>query len=94
MVKVTHIEIVDSQTILCVFNTNERRILDIQKVLDPEHRLVKKVLHPARFHQAKVGEFGEILWENAGEIRELDGSISPCEYDISPEFAYHHSVAC
>ena len=94
MVKVTHIEIIDSHKILCVFNTNERRILDIQKVLDPEHRLVKKVLNPATFHQAKVGEYGEILWENAGEIRELDGSISPCEYDISPEFAYHHSVAC
>jgi hypothetical protein len=94
MVKVTHIEIVDSHTILCVFSTNERRLLDIHKVLDPENRLVKKVLQPATFKQAKIGEFGEILWENAGEIRELDGSVSSCEYDISPEFAYHHSEAC
>ncbi len=94
MVKVTHIELVDSHTILCVFSTNERRLLDIRKALDTENPLVQKVLQPSVFKKAKIGEFGEILWENAGEIMELNGTISTCEYDISPEFAYHHSVAC
>jgi hypothetical protein len=92
MIKISRIEILDSFKILCYFNSNERRILDLKNVLDPNNRFVNKILNPIDFGQAKVGEFGEIKWDNMGEIKELDGSLTLCEYDISPELAYYKST--
>ena len=92
MIKIISIEILDSFQILCYFNSNERRILDLKNVLDPNNRFVNKILNPTIFRKAKVGEFGEIKWDNMGEIKELDGSLTLCEYDISPEFAYYKSA--
>jgi hypothetical protein len=91
MLRLTHIEILNSHSILCVFNSEERRILDVPRVLDTDNPYVKKLLHPSVFVQAKLGSFGEILWEGVAEIRELDGTVSACAYDISPEFVYYHS---
>jgi len=94
MVKIIYLEIVNPHSIICFFNTNEKRVLNIDKVFDTDDEFVKKILQPDMFCKAKIGQFGEILWENVGEIRELDGTITLCEYDISPEFAYHNSFAC
>jgi hypothetical protein len=94
MIKITKIEFLSSFKILCEFNNKERRILDLKNSLDSNHKLVKNILDTQIFKMAKIGEFGEIYWDNAGEIKELDGKITKCEYDISPEFAYYHSVAC
>ena len=91
-IKVQNIEIIDSQSILCVFNTGEKRILDLNNVLDSTNRLVKKLTNPEVFKKAKIGAFGEVYWENVGEITELDGSISLCEYDVSPEFVYYNGI--
>lgn len=67
-------------------------VLDIGLALDQTNKLVKKLVDPDVFRKARIGLFGEIYWDKVGEIKELDGSISTCEFDISPEFAYHHSV--
>jgi hypothetical protein len=92
MLKVEGIQFLDSQKILCFFNTGEKKILDIRLALDQTNNLVKKLVNPDVFKNAKIGLFGEIYWDQVGEIKELDGSVSSCAYDISPEFAYHHSV--
>jgi hypothetical protein len=91
MIKIISIKILDSYKILCVFNTNEAKILDLSNVLDLKNKLAKKIFSTEIFQQAKLGEFGQIVWKGIGEIVELDGSVSPCDYDISPEFAYHNS---
>ena len=44
------------------------------------------------YKAAKIGSFGEIYWENVGEMKDYDGTIIACAYDISPEFAYYHSI--
>ena len=93
MIKVTQIKILGAHKLLCVFNTKEQKVLDLLHVLDKDNEMVKTILQPTVFQKARVGELGEILWENVGQIRELDGSISTCAYDISPEFAYNYSVA-
>jgi hypothetical protein len=92
MLKIQSIEILDSHKILCVFNTGETRILDITLSLDSTNKLVKKLANQDVFKNAKIGQFGEIYWEEIGEIRELDGSISSCVYDISPEFVFYNST--
>jgi hypothetical protein len=53
--------------------------------------LVKKLANQDTFNNAKIGEFGEIYWEEIVEIKEIDGSISSCVYDISPEFVFYNS---
>jgi hypothetical protein len=91
MLKIQSIKILDSRTILCVFNTGETRIFDIKRSLDSNNKLAKKLANQDTFKNAKIGEFGEIYWEGIGEIKEIDGSISSCVYDISPEFVFYNS---
>ncbi len=92
MLKIQSIKILDSHKILCVFNTGEMRVLDITNALDSTNKLVKKLSDQNVFKNAKLGQFGEIYWEEIGEIRELDGSITSCVYDISPEFVFYNST--
>ena len=51
----------------------------------------KNIANHEVFNTAKIGQFGEIYWEEIGEIQELDGTISKCNYDISPEFVLYNS---
>ena len=92
MLKIQSIQILDSHSILCVFNSGETRVLDIHVSLDSTNKLVKKLADPEVFKKAKIGQFGEIYWEKIGEIKELDGSISLCEFDVSPEFVFYNST--
>jgi len=54
--------------------------------------LLKKLIDNDTYKTAKIGSFGEIYWENVGEMKNYDGTIIACEYDISPEFAYYNST--
>ncbi len=92
MLKIQSIKILDSHKILCVFNTGETRILDITLSLDSNNLFVKKLINQEVFKKAKLGQFGEIYWEEIGEIQELDGTISSCDYDISPQFVFYNSI--
>lgn len=91
MFKVTNISILDFYKIQCSFNTGETKILDLTTSLDQNNKFVKKLIKNDTYKFAKIGSFGEIYWENIGEIKDYDGTIIPCEYDISPEFAYYNS---
>ena len=93
MLKIKKIAILPNYTLRCVFNTGEVRIFDLQKSLDKNNRFVRKVLTPEVFDKVKLGSFGELFWDEIGEIQELNGSVSSCNYDISPEFVYAHSEA-
>ena len=76
--------------ILCQFDNGENKILDLTTLLKDQYG--KRVLREDLYDKAKVGSMGEIVWEKLAEIKNLDGEPEPCDYDISPEFAYHHSV--
>ncbi len=90
MVKITKIELIDGKRIVCYFDNNEVRILDLPDTLNDKYAntiLSDEVV----FRRAQVGQFGEIFWPDLAEMRGEDGEIIPCAYDISPEFAYHYS---
>ncbi len=91
MHKITNISILATYKICCVFNTGEKKVLDLSSVLDDSNKYKRKLLNNEVFQQAKIGSFGEIYWDNIGEIKDYDGTIISCVYDISPEFAYYNS---
>ena len=92
MYKVTNISILDEFQIQCTFNTGETKLLDVSKSLDIKNKFVQKLMDNNTYKAAKIGSFGEIYWENVGEMKDYDGTIIACAYDISPEFAYYHST--
>jgi len=92
MFRITNISFLDAYQIQCSFNTGEVKLLDLTKSLDTTNRFVQKLLDDNTYKTAKIGSFGEIYWENVGEMKDYDGSTIACEYDISPEFAYYYST--
>lgn len=79
--------------IVCSFNNGEQRLLDLQYALNPKQKYTQKILNNKTFKKAKIGVFGEIYWEGIAEMKDLEGNTIPCEYDISPDFAYIKSMA-
>jgi hypothetical protein len=92
MYKVTNIFILDAFQIQCTFNTGETKLLDVSKSLDANNKFVQKLMNNNTYKDAKIGSFGEIYWENIGEMKDYDGTVIACDYDISPEFAYYYST--
>lgn len=90
MRKIVEIELMDDNQVICHFNNGEVRILDLSSTIND--RYASKILtNEAVFASVKVGDFGELYWPGVAEITDLDGKIIPCDYDISPEFAYRNS---
>lgn len=90
MRKIIKIELMDSNQVICHFKNGEVRILDLSSTINDKY--ASKILtDEAVFTSVKIGEFGEIYWPDIAEITDFDGKVIPCNYDISPEFAYHNS---
>ncbi len=91
MKKLSKIEFVENNQIICFFESGEVRLLDLSSVRD---KYIDKILGDKKIlMSAKIGVFGELYWDKMAEIRELNGNITPCEYDLSPEFIYANSQA-
>ena len=80
--------------VICKFNNGEVRKLDVNKVFAERQNdaYAKKILNPSIFKSVKIGEFGQLYWENMAQIKDLNGQLIQCEYDMSPEFIYHNST--
>lgn len=91
MRKITNISFEYPFKVHCLFNNGEERILDLEKALDKTGVYAKKIFEGDTFKKAKIDSFGGIYWEGIAEIKTLDGKSEPCEYDISPDFAYFTS---
>lgn len=90
MRKIVKIEFNENNQIICHFDNNELRVLNLSKAIKDKY-ITKIISDEKVFKSAKTGEFGEIYWSDAAEIKDLNGNLIPCEYDISPEFAYYNS---
>ena len=91
MLKIESISIIENYKILCFFNNGKKRIFDLEQSLDLTNKYVKKILTPQIFSEVTIGKFAQIKWDDEGEIKDYDGTILSCEYDISPEFIYQNS---
>jgi hypothetical protein len=79
--------------IVCLFNNGELRKLIVEPMLFVK---INKTSADALFdknifNSVKIGEMGQLYWENIATMKDEKGNLIPCEYDLSPEFVYHHS---
>ncbi len=90
MRKIIELELLEDNIMICKFDNNEQRILNLREVVKDKY--AKKIIADVDiFKKAKIGQFGEIYWASIAEIKDQDGVVHSCEYDISPEFAYLNS---
>ena len=94
MIKVNKIIEVKPFYIICQFNTGEVKKLIVDDVLSKQKNVsyLSNVINSAVFTKVKIGEFGQLYWENAAEMKDEKGKSFACEYDMSPEFVYHNAM--
>ena len=74
--------------IRAIFDGNEERIINFQPLIKNVPILKKESI----FRQATLDDYPTIKWDNLGKIKELDGSISSCPLDFSPNTLYELST--
>jgi hypothetical protein len=91
------VEILDCQPyfLVCRFNNGEVKKLNCETIFKEEanKKYAQKILNTVVFSKVKIGELGQVYWEHAAEMKDEQGNSFTCEYDLSPEFVYHHSIA-
>jgi hypothetical protein len=80
--------------LIVAFDNGEVRKLDMQPILESQKNYpgVAQLFDTNVFFNAKIGEFGQIYWDNILKMRDLEEKLIPCEYDLSPEFVYENST--
>ncbi len=86
MIKVIKILNIDKFNITCLFNNGLVKIIEVEPLLLNHKHLkgIEKLLKQETFNLAKIGSFGEILWEKIIST-EYNGQVEIWDYDISPE---------
>ena len=94
MIKVVQILEIKPFYIICKFNNDEVKKFNLNEALieKKDSRFVKNIEREDVFSQVKIGELGQLYWEGAAEMKDEKGNTFVCEYDMSPEFIYHHST--
>lgn len=89
MIRITNITVIHPYQLNCKFNSGAIKILNVLPIIEHHKHLkgVESLLDEKIFENVKIGEFGEIYWENIVKT-EYDGHVLYWNYDISPEFAY------
>ena len=93
MIRITEIIENTSYSLVCKFNNGVVKKLDILPIIENHKHLegVQTLLNESVFNTVRIGEFGEIVWDNIVKNSKT-GEDSYWDYDISPEFAYENSV--
>lgn len=92
MIRITNITVIPPYQLNCKFNSGAIKKLNVLPIIEHHKHLtgVESLLNEEIFKNVRIGEFGEIYWENIVKT-EYDGQILCWNYDISPEFAYQNS---
>ncbi len=93
MIKITAIENIEPYFLLCRFSNNAVKKLDVYPLIQKHKGLegIEKLLDAETFKKARIGEMGEIVWDQIIKIN-YQGEELIWDYDISPEFAFEHSI--
>lgn len=86
MIQVTQIVAIDNMTIICELSNGARRKLAMLPIIQQHQHIngVSKLKDAEVLKSAKIGEMGEIYWENLV----LNSNNEWWNYDISAEFVY------
>jgi Protein of unknown function (DUF2442) len=90
MLKVEKIAKIEPYKMVCLFNNGVEKNLDILPLLENHKHLrgIEQLKEPTVFFKVKIGELGQIYWEN---IILNSNTNEYWDYDISPEFIYHQN---
>jgi hypothetical protein len=93
MLKINHIQLQDNFRINCRFNNGISKTIDIKPLLEKHKHLpgIEKLKDKKVFFNARIGSFGEIVWDNIIQFTDTPGN-EPWNYDISPEFVYYNGI--
>lgn len=89
MRKVEEISFLTADQVICKFDSGEKRVFIPTKHL--KGAFFKAIVEGGKLKDLKVGSLGELYWENAAKIKDLNGIDQLCAYDVSPEFIYNNS---
>jgi len=94
MIRVTQISVITNYNLICKFSSGEIKKLDVLPLIERHRHLtgVESLLNEDIFKNARIGQFGEILWEKIVTTA-YDNEVLCWDYDISPEFAYQNSIS-
>ena len=92
MRKIVEIKISHPYVVICKFDNGETRTLNLENVLDRNGTFAQKVFEGDKFKEVQIGDNGELFWLGRAEMKTLEGTTIPCEYDICPDFAYMEST--
>ncbi len=93
MIRITNITVTPHYQLICKFNSGAIKKLDVLPIIEKHRYLtgVESLLNEEIFKNVRIGEFGEIYWEDIVKT-EHEGQILCWNYDISPEFAYQNAT--
>ncbi|MFN0048229.1 MAG: DUF2442 domain-containing protein [Cytophagales bacterium] len=93
-IKPEKIEKIENYSLAIRFTNNELKWLDVKSLDLSIHssQIIDQLFKKNNFENVKIGKFGEIYWENLATMQDLEGSCIPCEFDMSPEYVYEHSL--
>ena len=95
MIKPIKIVDVAPYYIVCLFNNGELRKFSLEPIFfsKVDKSIIDSIFSENKFNTVKIGTLGQLFWENVATMKDEKGNSISCEYDISPEFVYHHSKA-
>jgi Protein of unknown function (DUF2442) len=88
MLKVDRIIKIEPYNIVCLFNNGIEKSINVFPIIENHKHLkgIEKLKDENIFCSAKIGVFGEILWENIiYNAKDSDW----LDYDMSPEFIFY-----
>ncbi len=95
MTRVLSIKAIEPYFLVCRFNNNSLKKLDILPLIQSHKKLngIEQLMDSETFKKARVGEMGEILWDKIITTN-YNGEEVIWDYDISPEFAFENGIQC
>ena len=93
MIRIIKILEITPFSLICKFNNGLVKKLDVLPIIENHIHLdgVNKLLNESVFRTARIGEFGEIVWDKIVR-NDQDAEDFYWDYDISPEFAFQNSI--
>lgn len=93
MLRIIDIIEVSPYYLVCKFNNGIIKKLDILPIIEQHKHLngVERLLDDTIFNKARIGEFGEIVWDKI-VVTIQDNKEVIWDYDISPEYAYQNAM--
>ena len=89
MIRVDKIVAIEPYYVICLLNNGVSKKIDIEQLIKEHSKLngIIKLKDINYLKSVQIGNFGEIYWSDTIKIKN-----TLWNYDISPEFIYHHGL--